>query len=364
MRYSRMPSLQADAEALAFYDYLRTSVLPVRASTYDICGTCNLSCEGCLYFTGSTHDQHPEQHDPAAVDAFFRQEAARGINFAILAGAEPSLAERKLAIVARHIGHGTIFSNGTRAITREVPYRIQVSLWGLAEQSERLRGANIVARQMRNYRNDPRAIFVFTISRQNVRTIPDVVKFCAGEGVRMTFNHFSPTTDYIARLAHAQDSRDAYFRFSDDSDNMLLQADDLRRAQALVGEAIDRYPDTVVYSHYFNERIHRPEGIYEVDAATRIAHDCADQFHGGHRHVYADLTYAAGTKCTLQDTVCESCRCYAQALGTLLRRQTRSALRDDGFRQWIELWRQWHSVFWYSPATEAARPQEAAAVTA
>jgi hypothetical protein len=180
----------------------------------------------------------------------------------------------------------------------------------------------------------------------------------------MTFNHFSPTASYLARLAHAEESRDRYFRFSDRNDNLLLRADDLRRSRALVDEAIDRYPDTVVYSHYYNEWIHRPEGIYQIDPATGIAHDCASRFRGSFRHAYADLTYAVGTKCPLQDIVCESCRCYAQALATALRRQTRTGLKNDGFRHWIELWRQWCAVFWFDPATVAARPAAQIAATA
>lgn len=340
----------ADAK---FYDYLRNVILPIRPSQYDISNICNLSCEGCFFFVGTDYLGHPEVADLGAVEAFFEGEARRGVNYAEVAGAEPSLAEEKLVIMARHIRRGVIYTNGTRVIPTEIPYKLQISLWGLPEQSARLRGANVVAKQVRNYRDDDRAVFVFTINRENVWSIPELARFCAGEGIRLTFNHFSPTESYRARLSHPNGNRDRYFRFSDRESNLLLQPSDLVRSRALIADAIDRYPETIVYSRTFNDWVHRPGGLYQVDPSTGIATDCGGMLTKGYRHFHADLTDAGDVKCPTPNIACEDCRCYAQAWGTALRRHTGPALRHNGGDTWIELWKFWCRLFLFDRVLDA-----------
>ena len=335
-----------------FYRHLRSHILPVRPSQYDITSVCNLKCEGCFFFSGPDYVGHDEVHDLAFVDAFFAGERERGINYAEVAGAEPSLAPRKLAAMARHIPRGVIYTNGTRVIPREIHYRLQVSLWALPEQSRRLRGADIVARQLRNYRNDDRAVFVFTINRLNVDTILAVTQLCADAGVRLTFNHFSPTESYQERLASPDDRRDEYFRFSTQDENLLLGQDDLRRSRDAIDRALDLYPETVVYSRRFNAWIHRPAGLHRTDPATGVAIDCAGRLNGGYRHFHVDLTSADGAKCPTPNIACATCRCYAQSLGTALHRSVKTALRYDGGEEMMDYWRLWCRLFVYDKELE------------
>jgi hypothetical protein len=338
--------LQTSEPARRFYEFLRREVLPISPSQYDISDICNLRCEGCFFFVGHDHDGHGTLDDLKAVDAFFGGEAARGVSYAEVAGAEPSLAEAKLAIMARHIPKGVIYTNGVRRITSEIGYRLQVSLWGLPRQSARLRGANVVAKQMRNYRDDPRAVFVFTVNRLNVRSIPELVEFCANEGARLTFNHFSPTQDYLDRLGQTLPERDDYFRFSDGGENLVLGPDDLRRSEGLIAEALERRPDTVVYDAGFNAWIHGLGSLHRVDPATGVAVDCAGRLTRGYRHFHTDLTDAGDVKCPTPNIACETCRCYAQSLGTALHRLTTASLRRRGVEQWLRLWRLWLLLFW------------------
>lgn len=350
--------------AAAFYSFLRTDVLPIRPSQYDISNTCNLFCEGCLFYVGDDYKGHPEVRSPARVEAFFAGEAARGVNYAEVAGAEPSLKERSLLIMARHIPRGVAYTNGVRKITAELPYRLQVSLWGLPEQSVKLRGADVVSKQARNYRDDPRAIFVFTITGQNVGSIPEMVRFCADHGLRLTFNHFSPTRDYVRRLGSPEVARDGYFRFSDRADNLLLDREQLSLSRDFIGEALEDHPTTVIYSHAFNDWVHDPDGLYTVTPETGVALDCGSRLTSIYRHFHADLTDAGEVKCPTPNLDCANCRLYAQALGTLLQRLTRSALRGKDFERWIEIWRMWCLLFWGDPPREtqaaphvAGRPQ-------
>ncbi|MEX6722545.1 hypothetical protein AB2C92_32990 [Pseudomonas aeruginosa] len=139
----------ANESSRAFFKYLRSEVLPLRPSQYDLSNTCNLVCEGCLFFAGNDHDGHVPENDLIQVDRFFAAEAARGVNYAEVAGAEPALVENKLLVMARHIPKGVIYTNGTRKLSSELDYRLQISLWGLPEESRKLRGANIVGKQLR-----------------------------------------------------------------------------------------------------------------------------------------------------------------------------------------------------------------------
>ena len=58
---------------------------------YDITTSGNLKCEGCYFFDTPEFANTPDDHSLPEWDEFFRGEAARGINLAMLAGAEPSL---------------------------------------------------------------------------------------------------------------------------------------------------------------------------------------------------------------------------------------------------------------------------------
>lgn len=346
MHAEQKQALIANESSRAFFKYLRSEVLPLRPSQYDLSNTCNLVCEGCLFFAGNDHDGHVPENDLIQVDRFFAAEAARGVNYAEVAGAEPALVENKLLVMARHIPKGVIYTNGTRKLSSELDYRLQISLWGLPEESRKLRGANIVGKQLRNYRNDPRAIFVFTITRQNIASIPEVARFCADEGVRLSFNHFSPTQDYLDRLKQGGRDRSDYFRFSDSDDNLILEAEHLARSQALIGQAMEDYAENILYDAQYNRWVHQVNGLYDIDPDTGIATNCAARVTHHYRHFHVDLRDAGDVKCCTPNIACQSCRLYAQSLGSVLQRQTRSSRRGQDFEQWLQLWKLWHQLFW------------------
>ncbi|WP_454255696.1 hypothetical protein [Pseudomonas sp. Marseille-Q8238] len=111
-----------------FWQLLRKELLPLRPSQYDITSVCNLTCEGCLFFSGDDYLGHKDVTDLQQIEAFFAAEGARGVRFGYFAGAEPSLAENKLAIASRHIPYGTVFTNGIKRLSAEISYRVHVSI--------------------------------------------------------------------------------------------------------------------------------------------------------------------------------------------------------------------------------------------
>lgn len=76
----------------------------LRTSNYDVSNTCNLRCEGCLYFSGAGEEISRAETDIAVWQAFFAAEARRGVNFAYIGGAEPSLTQDRIRACHDHIG--------------------------------------------------------------------------------------------------------------------------------------------------------------------------------------------------------------------------------------------------------------------
>ena len=99
----------SDAE---FWKLLRQELLPLRPSQFDITSACNLTCEGCLFFSGDDYLGHKDEKDLQNIEAFFASESARGVRYGYFGGAEPSLAENKLLIANRHIPYGVVFTTG------------------------------------------------------------------------------------------------------------------------------------------------------------------------------------------------------------------------------------------------------------
>jgi len=95
---------------------------------------------------------------------FFRAQAAAGVTFGFFAGAEPALVQERLVRAAEHIPRGSINSNATIRIRPDLPYSIQISVWGDEGHTAEFRGGNVFWKAIRNFAGDPRVRFVFTIN--------------------------------------------------------------------------------------------------------------------------------------------------------------------------------------------------------
>jgi MoaA/NifB/PqqE/SkfB family radical SAM enzyme len=82
----------------------------LRESTYDMTHRCNIRCEGCYYFNGEKQFA-AENGDESAWRHLMAAEKERGITFAVLAGAEPSLVPQLCQVCAETIPLGAIATN-------------------------------------------------------------------------------------------------------------------------------------------------------------------------------------------------------------------------------------------------------------
>lgn len=335
----------APSEAdLAFWRSLRDRVLPLRPSQYDLTSTCNLQCEGCLFFSGSDYLGHTDVHELATVDTFFAAEAARGVRYGYFGGAEPSLVQEKLVIAARHLPYGVVFTNGTQRISDEVPFRIHVSVWGRTATSRVLRGADVQQKQVRNYRGDKRAVFVMTLNARNIDEIGAVAAMCADNDLALSFNHYSPTQRYT-RFIQGDAPADRYHASSSQTDNLVLRPAHLARARELIARLMDDAACRIIYSREFNDIIHDPAGLYpELQPGTDLAADCGVRLTASLRHYNTDFSASSG-KCCTPNVDCRSCRLYAQSYATVLARATRSLRQPQALARAIRMWRVWCALF-------------------
>jgi len=290
----------------------------LRESTYDMTNRCNIRCDGCYYFTGDKQ-LAAENTDETAWRTLMEAEKARGITFAVLAGAEPSLTPGLCRICADIIPLGTIATNGLKKIPEEIDYRIHISTWGNDQTSRAIRKAdNMLVRQMANYRHDPRAVFVYTFTPDNIEEAREVTRALADHGHQVTFNMFSAPVGYHGPLRHTRQS--------------------LLRTREMMAELLAAHPDTVLFSWY-NIVAHTDErGLHEVFSCSypRMNPSTAVGLGKSFRQYRTDLRWDRDAACCVPDTDCTDCRHYAAGSAVVTARMYRHAIDPLTFSAWLD----------------------------
>lgn len=298
----------------------------LRESAYDVTSVCQLRCDGCYYFQGDKY-KVTDNRDPAAWRAFFEQEKQRGITYVVLAGAEPALVPQVLQACYDVIPFGSIASNGLRRIDPALRYRVHLSVWGDSTGDPVYRkyaggqpGPNCLPIQLRNYKDDDRAIFVYTFNHDNVDQLDEVLRLVSGEGHKLTFNVFSnPAAE---------------------SSGLKLK-DALQRARDRMVRAIQDYPQTVLYS-YYNADVHTSEQSLHTrfgciyPRAQRALGVPGIGISRSFRSYRTDLTHSLETDCCVPDTDCSDCRHYAAGSAIVTSRLSLHAESERLFRGWLD----------------------------
>ncbi len=342
MRGARLHAhLAADPRLASAYGKIRTHARGIVISGYDITKRCNLRCEGCFFFEGDLSEKYDEEKTDAEYDRFFADEVRRGVNYPHFAGAEPALVQERLHIANRHWKRGLIYTNGTVRIDPAIGFMIHVSLWGNPDTDALRRGAPVFRKTVENYRGDPRAVVMMTINRRNVDEIPDVVRACADAGLRLSFNHYSPSRQYRRKVAEGgRLDESATFRLSTPEDNLMLADDDLRRVHDRVGRALEDFPRTIVYSPYYNGWINDPSSRFRIDPATGMATDCPILNMPRHRQHHVDFSYS-DDECCVANIDCSGCRHYVSGFTKIMAEFDAHLDTVEDFRGWVEVFDTW-----------------------
>lgn len=253
----------------SLYDDIRKAG-PLKSILVDITHVCNIRCEGC-YFFAEDMDQYKAPKDEAEFDAFLAQEKARGTNFITVAGGEPSLMLDRVKKIYDNF-HMIVVTNGIRKIPYEgfEDMAIAVSVWGDHETDTLLRGngkLDVFEKGLKNYRDDPRAMWYYTTTPGNAHQIEVVADECVNNGNYIGFNFYGDVMGVGGKLDHRQG---------------------FEAVRQAINRVIARYPDKVVVSSYMSQVVSTGELYgeswgYDVCCSLSIDHlKNQKRFENGH----------------------------------------------------------------------------------
>lgn len=305
------PTIKKRWEKIRSYFFLRES-------TYDMTNRCNIRCDGCYYYTGEKQFAK-ENTDPADWRRLLDAEKERGITFAVLAGAEPSLVPHLCEICYQVIPLGAIATNGLKKIPPEIDYQIHISVWGNDRTSKAIRKApDMLERQMANYLGDSRAVFVYTFTPENIDEAKEVVELLAAKNFKTTFNMFSAPIGYQGNLRHTEESL-------------------IKTRQALV-ELLLNYPESTLFSPYNIVAHTEPKGLHDLYSCSYPRRNPSTDIGLGRsfRQYRTDLQWDRDAACCVPDTDCDDCRHYAAGSAVVTARIYRHATNPRVFSAWLD----------------------------
>ncbi len=300
----------------------------VRSISVDLTHQCNLRCTGCYYFSEGM-DRFQTQRDDSVFDRFLESEIARGTNFVTVVGGEPSLELGRLKKVYDRFWMN-VATNGLRRIPREGFERmpIGVSLWGNHSTDLVMRGGgrtDVFTRALKNYRDDPRAFWYYTVSPGKAHEIEGVVRTCVENGNRVLYNYYSDIDGLGGELDYRQG-------FSD-----------VRRA---IDRTIEQYPDQILMTSYFSEivatgHLFGQKWGHDVCTNTTFDHPAnavrvqnGNPFNPHFRAYNADFTTTRRC-CTGIDRDCESCLDVWEHFSWIMLNMRKHLASRQAFTDWL-----------------------------
>ncbi len=305
------PEVKARWEKVRKYFFLRES-------TYDMSNRCNIRCDGCYYFEGEKQFAR-EIGDLEAWRRLMQAEKARGITYVVLAGAEPSLVPELLKVCYQEMPLGSIATNVFKKIPESGGYKIHISVWGNDETSQRIRKArNLLKEQIKNYKNDPRAVFVYTFTRENIDEVDEVAEKLVAQGCKLTFNVFSSPVGYTGPLRHDDES--------------------LRRTRQRMIGLLNQYPQHTLFSIYNAVAHTHQKGLHDLYSCSYPRQNPSQDIGLGRsfRQYRTDLNWDRAVACCVPDTDCEDCRHYAAGSAVVTARLFRHGNNLASFKSWLD----------------------------
>ena len=228
----------------------------LKSISLDITHVCNLRCVGCYYFEEGM-DKHQSPKDEVFFDDFLQKEKERGTNFITIVGGEPSLVISRIKKIYDHF-YTSVATNGIR----KIPYEglenlpIGISVWGNHDTDKTLRGGdkiNIFQKALKNYKDDPRAFWYYTVGPGYANEVEGVVEQCIANGNNVLFNYYSD----LSKQGGALDYQNGF-----------------GEVRKVIDKMIDRYPDRILMTSYFNKVISTSELFGErwgYDVCTNLS---------------------------------------------------------------------------------------------
>ncbi|WP_127026007.1 hypothetical protein [Rheinheimera mangrovi] len=305
---------------------------------YEVSDRCNLKCEGCYYFDADTFQPNlsVRRDYDAQWNNFLGNEVIKGVTMPYFLGAEPALEQHRLIVASNHFNRGNIGTNGSIFLNPEIKFRISISAWSASESDDiRLRGKSALLQALKLYQGDPRAIVLYTINSQNIAQAKDIAHLCQDHGLPVTFNLWSPTKKLIEKLNNYTGNDNNFFRISTPDTSLRFSNDDLLQVQDTIGQLIEDYPDTVIYSHAYNKWSTTPGPLYKLDSGN-VAENCGSRIGGQFKYYGMDLA-SKPIKCCTAAIDCNECRLYSGGMSSHFLPLPEQIDSLEGFLDWLDI---------------------------
>lgn len=343
----RLPALLAQDPALAerFNDVRSFSAL-VRACEYHLTNACNIRCKGCWFFEFGHDKSAKEAKDIEQWRAFAQAQRKRRVNAALLIGGEPTMFPERIAAFVDAMRFVSISTNGLKPLPNIEPFKdvtVFISLFGGGPLDDELRAikpsgmpfTGLFDTALENYRNDPRATFVYAVTEDGMAHIEPTVARIRDNGNVVSFNFYSKyNTGHPLKMLNQQ----------------RLLAEMLRVRAA--------YPDVVLnHPAHIQAMVTGAAwcGTFGHDTCPSVSQnhpDNAERMANGHPTLPFFNTWKADLE-TLERCCtsghCDDCR-DSQAVYSWLMVNLASSLESvDTLRMWVEVAESYWRQFIWSP---------------
>jgi len=215
-----------------------------------------------------------------------------------------------------------------------------VSIWSDDETEEEVRGNRFFNTALNHYSNDPRAIFVCTLSKASIAPVESIIRKCAEHSVQITFNHFSRPNH---REYAADYLRDFQLENDADSIDLSLSKTETVDVHAKIEALKAIYPETIVFSPHYADQL-ASDDLYTLDSQG-LATNCASRLDDPMRHYLPDMSREENTKCCTPNVDCSSCSLYAMAYASITDRLDSFVSNAKHLAEWLDIVETWESIF-------------------
>lgn len=337
--------LENDTHLAGRLKKVRNFSAKVRVSEYHLTNACNIRCKGCWFFEFDFDKNTKENNSIESLQDLLKNENRRGINTALVIGGEPTLFPDRIQAFVQRMQYVSISTNGLKPLSFDgfEDVAVAISLFSGGQHDDELRAikpngkrfGGLFDTALSNYKNDPRAIFIYAVTEESIPYIQKTVQKIRDNGNLVNFNYYC--------------SYDEPEKLLKPSSQKLL--DTLLKVQS-------RYPETVLSHPYYLKTMVTGKshwGAFGRDVCPSISVDHPDnneRIHNGNPLLPRFNTYAADYKtinlcCTSGQ--CNGCRDSQAILSWLLVNFEKFLVSKELLETWVEIAEDYWRQFYWSP---------------
>ncbi len=192
----------------------------VRTAQVFLTNNCNIRCKGCWFFSHDLDKGVNEIRDVNQIRVFAERLKRSRISHVLLLGGEPTLVVDRVIPFVETLPYVTVVTNGIRRLPL-IGFEnvtVAVSVFGGGPVDDQLRAIRpngsrfegIFEKALLNYRNDQRAVWIYSISEEGMPYVEDTVRRIVDNGNQVNFGFYSSyDTDDPVGLVKGRELLDA-----------------------------------------------------------------------------------------------------------------------------------------------------------